>query len=126
MRIQPATMQSRDAPTRSPWYSPMLTVFIQHVEAPPPALHTHTVYSAMTCPHCLWKLYCRLHKPHPSFSFTLSDTETLSLAMFPCIYALLLKTSHTSLKMELWFQLPLKIRTLRALTLMTAILVPQI
>lgn len=51
MMMQPATMLSRAEPTRSPWYSPMLTGFIQQVEAPPPGLHTYsalTLYSAST------------------------------------------------------------------------------
>lgn len=98
MMMQPATMQSRAEPTRSPWYSPMLIWFIQQVDAPPPALHTHTdnththslaVNSPDTVlcfdlgPHCHWQLYCHLHEPRPSLSFTLSDTETLSLAEPP-------------------------------------------
>lgn len=33
MMMQPATMLSRAEPTRSPWYSPTLTGFIQQVEA---------------------------------------------------------------------------------------------
>lgn len=34
MMIHPATMLSRAEPTRSPWYSPILTAFIQQVEPP--------------------------------------------------------------------------------------------
>lgn len=56
---------------------------------PPPDLHTHAHAHTLSLhcnlcfdlgPHFHWQLYCHLHEPRPSLSFTLSDTETLSLA----------------------------------------------
>lgn len=71
MIMQPATMLSRAEPTRSPWYSPTLTGFIQQVEVLHLAL---TVTGNFT-------VICRsLAAP---FSFTLSDIETLSPAEPP-------------------------------------------
>lgn len=76
MIMQPATMLSRAEPTRSPWYSPTLTGFIQQVEA----LHlVLTVTGNFT-------VICR--SLAASFSFTLSDTETLSLAEPPSQFSI--------------------------------------
>lgn len=120
MMMQPATILSRAEPTRSPWYSPVLTEFIQHVDAP----HLHPPPHALRSPDTVLcfnlgpQLYCHVPEPHPASSFTLSDAETLSLVELSHSI-LFLKIPHASLKIELWFPLTLKIRKLVALTLMT-------
>lgn len=82
MMMQPATMLSRAEPTRSPWYSPTLTGFIQQVEAPHlPFMHT------LSClrlgPSLPLVTLLSSAQASPSLSFTLPDTETLSLAEPP-------------------------------------------
>lgn len=133
MMMQPATIPSRAEPTRSPWYSPMLTGFIQQAEAPHlPHSHSHTpTVTSPTAlwlnlgPHCHLQLYFNLHEPRPSLvSLSLTQKPFLWLSLHLCF--LLLKMSHASLKMELWFPLPLKIRKLGARTLMKVIRVLQI
>lgn len=126
MMMQPATMLSRAEPTRNPWYSPTLMVFIQQVEAPhlPHTQIVLTLYSLWLWPSppLATLLWCA---PHPSLvSLSLTQTHFLWLSLH--LYSLLLKTSHASLKTKLWFPLPLKIRKPGALALMTAIRVLQI
>ena len=103
---------------------------------PPPALHTHTRTHTHTLSlHCdsasTWALtatdnftvICTSLAP-PFLSLSLTQKHFLWQSLFP--YSPLLKTSHASLKMELWFPLPPKMRERVPLTLMTAIHTLQI
>lgn len=124
MMMQPATMLSRAEPTRSPWYSPMLMGFIQQVETPPHLpLNVHTVTSSESALLRLGPSLPLICLTTPLCQACLTQKHFLWLSLH--LYTLL-KTSHASLKMEIWFPLPPKIRKLRALTLMTAIRALQI
>lgn len=122
--MQPATMLSRAEPTRSPWYSPTLTGFIQQVETP---------HLALTAPgHCasllhftatgnftfIWS-WCLLFLHSPCRKNTFSGGA-------PHLYSPWLKMSHASLKKKLGFLLLLKIRKLEALTLISRACMLQI
>lgn len=108
--MQPATMLSRDEPTRSPWYPPTLTGFIQQVESP--TCHAQTDGSLQ----CRWEEHChslKLHSLpiiHSLLHWSLSSGEASLFSVskdFSCIF-----------EVELWFLLPLKIRKLEVLTCM--------
>lgn len=115
--MQPATMLSRAAPTRSPWYSPTLTGFIQQVETPHLALtaagHCASLlhFTATGNFTFIWS-WCLLFLHSPCRRNTFSGGA-------PHLYSPWLKMSHASLKKKLGFLLLLKIRKLEALTLIS-------
>lgn len=76
MMMQPATMLSRAEPTRSPWYSPTLTGFIQQVEAP----HLPFTYTAS------W--HRTMFPPGPSLPLatSLSSARALPLPFFHSLW----------------------------------------
>lgn len=84
--MQPATMLSRAEPTRSPWYPPTLTGFIQQVESPTCLLRTRQMgASGRSQPHSLPTFHSLLH-------------AALSSGEAPHLYFLFPRTSHVSLK----------------------------
>lgn len=117
-------MLSRAEPTRSPWYSPTVTGFIQQVETP---------HLALTAPgHC-----ASLLDLTAAGDFTFIWSWCLLFLHSPCrrntfsggashLYSPWLKMSHASLKKKLGFLSLLKIRKLEALTLISTVCILQI
>lgn len=120
--MQPATILSRAEPTRRPWYSPMLTGFIQQVETPHLALTVPSHCASLLCftatDNCtfIWSwhlLFPSLSLPQKHFLWQLASSPWL-------------KMSHASLKKKLGFLLLQKIRKLEALTLISTPCILQI
>lgn len=89
MIMQPATMLSRAEPTRSPWYSPTLTAFIQYVQAP--TLGLQTCSALRLCPSltaaltCHWRLNCHVKEP-PCLLFFHSLQHRNTFSDVSCIF----------------------------------------
>lgn len=73
MMMHPATMLSKAEPTRRPWYSPMLTVFIQQVEIPPAWVPPERKVWLMVCNDCSFSFF----EIHSALSLLLSLTQEL-------------------------------------------------